>query len=253
MLFLGGGLSTLISGQVAIAMRLPLLSVPEFGGAARTIWEGLSPADSVSESERNAMVEPWPNQDLDTHAVKMIEILIEQMQRKANQEQARRTKNVQLAIEEARQKKLLDRQDQAKNLGPWAAVLLGLALVGLPWVFSAVHVEIWLLCLLPFITGGAGALTRAVTSLKDSESTQSVSYTDLSLGLVAGGVAGLLFIGMQLFNYPNELTSSTDIEKFAYHAKKLVVLNASIGFIAGLTWERVFGKLAGSILSIPKR
>jgi hypothetical protein len=43
-LLLGGATSTLIAGQVALARRLPILAVDEFGGSAAKIWNHLAQA-----------------------------------------------------------------------------------------------------------------------------------------------------------------------------------------------------------------
>src|SRR5215472_584440 len=41
-LLLGGATSTLITGQIAVARRLPILAVDEFGGAAAKVWNQLA-------------------------------------------------------------------------------------------------------------------------------------------------------------------------------------------------------------------
>jgi hypothetical protein len=43
-LLVAGGKSTLIAGQIAVARRLPIMAVDEFGGAATEIWRQLAQA-----------------------------------------------------------------------------------------------------------------------------------------------------------------------------------------------------------------
>jgi hypothetical protein len=43
-LLLGGATSTLIAGQIAVARRLPILAVDEYGGSAAKIWNQLAQA-----------------------------------------------------------------------------------------------------------------------------------------------------------------------------------------------------------------
>jgi hypothetical protein len=61
----------------------------------------------------------------------------------------------------------------------------------------------------------------------------------LAVGLVAGGVAGVLFIAAQLTANP-DLT--TGIEKYA---QRSIPFALAVGFVAGLTSDAVFGKLLG--------
>ena len=42
MLLMAGSTSTLIAGQIAVARRLPILAVDEFGGSAAKIWNQLA-------------------------------------------------------------------------------------------------------------------------------------------------------------------------------------------------------------------
>ena len=61
----------------------------------------------------------------------------------------------------------------------------------------------------------------------------------LVIGLVAGGVAGLLFITAQLTADPLLISGTKAVE----YAQRSIPYAVAIGFIAGLTSDVVFGKL----------
>jgi hypothetical protein len=59
-ILIGGGSSTKITGQLAIGMRMPILSLAVFGGAAAKVWETLSPGvDLPNRDEINLMARSW--------------------------------------------------------------------------------------------------------------------------------------------------------------------------------------------------
>lgn len=62
----------------------------------------------------------------------------------------------------------------------------------------------------------------------------------MAIGLIAGGVAGVLFITAQLTADPDLV--SKDI---AAYAQRSIPFALGVGFIAGLTADVVFGKLLG--------
>ena len=69
-------------------------------------------------------------------------------------------------------------------------------------------------------------------------SRQSVITTG-ALGLIAGGIAGLLFVTAQMTAVPANLVTSE-------LASRLVPFGIAVGFIAGLTLDAVFRKLIAS-------
>jgi hypothetical protein len=117
-------------------------------------------------------------------------------------------------------------------------------LLMVPLAFGVEHMQFFLLALVPFFAGGAGSITRFMTQPSDEPLRFEHLSTHVSLGMVAGGVSGLLFFGMQLLNYSVPLGTQEEVVHFANHARKLVILNSTIGFVAGLTWDRVLGKLS---------
>jgi membrane protease YdiL (CAAX protease family) len=68
------------------------------------------------------------------------------------------------------------------------------------------------------------------------------AITTAALGLVAGGVAGLLFVTAQVTTLPDAGTGTLA----AKQASRLVPFGVVIGFIAGLTLDAVFRKLMAS-------
>jgi hypothetical protein len=64
----------------------------------------------------------------------------------------------------------------------------------------------------------------------------------LVLGLVAGGIAGVLFVTAQLTADPNLIDTSDNMVNYA---RRSVPYAVGIGFVAGLTSDVVFGKLLG--------
>jgi hypothetical protein len=89
----------------------------------------------------------------------------------------------------------------------------------------------------PALAGVSGATIRLVFDLRQGSvplSPQSAITTG-ALGLIAGGVAGLLFITAQI--------ATTEPGTFPRQAARLVPFCFLIGFTAGMTLDAVFRKL----------
>jgi membrane protease YdiL (CAAX protease family) len=63
--------------------------------------------------------------------------------------------------------------------------------------------------------------------------------SNAALGLVAGGIAAILFILAQFVSNPADINLNIQTQQ----TKRLVPFAISVGFIAGLTLEAVFRKL----------
>jgi hypothetical protein len=61
------------------------------------------------------------------------------------------------------------------------------------------------------------------------------------LGLVAGGIAGVLFVTAQLTADPQLIAGTNAVS----YSQRTIPFAVGIGFIAGLTSDAVFGKLLG--------
>jgi hypothetical protein len=69
------------------------------------------------------------------------------------------------------------------------------------------------------------------------QSPASTVLATVVLGLVAGGVAGVLFVTAQLTADPDLITKTAD------YASRSIPFAFGVGFVAGLTADAVFGKL----------
>jgi hypothetical protein len=98
-----------------------------------------------------------------------------------------------------------------------------------------------LLFVSPLLAGVSGSTVRLVFDLRQGGAaltSQSVITTG-ALGLIAGGVAGLLFITAQVTTATAPAGQIVAIDQ----ARRLVPFTVLIGFIAGLTLDAVFRKL----------
>jgi hypothetical protein len=229
-LLLGGGDSTLIAGLVAMGHRIAILALASFHGRATKIWEALVPGrDLPSADEISLMARPEWSADL---AAECIQSLRNQL--------ARRT-------EEERQQRLerLRRETAVSWHAVLAVILFLLAMVGIPVAWGlkgedSSPVAITLLFFSPLLAGVAGSTIRLVFDLRQGTvplSRQS-AITTAALGLIAGGVAGALFVAAQVNILPKD--------QIAAHAGKLTPFGVAVGFIAGLTLDAVFRKLIAS-------
>lgn len=213
-ILIGGGNATKISGLVAIGSRMPIIALSEFGGGAAKVWESLSAGEDLpNRDEINLMANRWS----DDVAANLLNALFNQHNRK----------------------QLIE--GTPKPVFPILAGLLFLiALSIVPWVFGKNEFSMWMLFLVPLIAGGAGSTIRPMVDRQRGLSTPAPAVLiTIVLGLVAGGVAGVLFVTAQL-------TADPDLTKKAVeYANRSIPFALGVGFIAGLTSEAVFGKLLG--------
>jgi hypothetical protein len=215
-ILMGGGNSTKISGQVAIGSRLPIVALSEFGGGAAKVWETLSAGEDLPiREEIDLMARRWG----DDSAPAIIKSLFRQRER---------------------------RQIIAGAPKPAFSILAGLlflvALAIVPWVWGQNAFTIWMLFFVPLLAGGAGAALRPmIDRQRGLYGAAPVVLTTIILGLVAGGIAGVLFVTAQLTADP-KMTEASDL---VLYARRSIPFALGIGFIAGLTSDDVFGKLLG--------
>jgi fructose-specific phosphotransferase system IIC component len=98
-----------------------------------------------------------------------------------------------------------------------------------------------LLFISPLLAGVSGLTVRLVFDLKEGAVplTSQSAITTAALGLIAGGVAGLLFITAQVTTATAPPGQIVSIDQ----ARRLVAFSVLIGFVAGLTLDAVFRKL----------
>ena len=216
-LLMGGGKSTLISGQVAIGSRLPILALREFGGAAAKVWETFSAGEDLpTRDEIDLMARPW---DAESPALS-VKALLAQRER---------------------------RQIIAGAPRPLVSILAGLlflfALAIVPWVWGQNLFTVWMLFFVPLLAGGAGAALRPMIDRRlGVYGAAPAVMTTIIFGLVAGGIAGVLFVTAQQTANPKVTDGAAELIDYA---RRSIPYALGVGFIAGLTADAVFGKLLG--------
>lgn len=209
-LLLGGGQSTVIAGQVAIGARIPLMAIAASGGGASKAWKTVLPGhDLPSRDEHTLMGRPWT----EGSAAACVKALLDQRRRR-----------------------------HAVESGPivrQALIAAAMFIVSLAIALSSasIGVGMWLLYLSTLIGGGAGATIRMVFERRYGTSplVPPSVWVTLALGIVAGGLAGMLYLGAQ----PGNVKLSED------GAIRLVSFVAIVGVLGGLTAETVYRKLLG--------
>jgi energy-converting hydrogenase Eha subunit A len=215
-LLVGGGRSTLITGLIALAFRIPLVAVACFGGNARKVWEALDRVrNDATQEDVSAMAADWH----EASARSLVKSLVGQQQRKRADEEAARRREW--------------RQSRRTIVGLAVAVvllLLGLGTIPLAWATEPGTA--WNLAALiaaPLLAATCGAIVRNTFD-------QGRDWVKTALlGLVAGAIAFLLFVAAQLATSPDLLESPG--------ARRLLFFVLPIGFIAGLTFDAVYSKL----------
>jgi hypothetical protein len=232
-LLMGGGDSTMIAGLVAIGHGIAMLPLACFSGKSTKVWEALRPGrDLPSADEISLMARPgWE----DERAAECVRALKDQLARKA---------------EMVRQRMLEERRKETSVSwhAAFALVLFFASIMAVAHAWSSVltqRMAIWLLFMSPLFSGVSGATVRLVFDLRQGAAplTRQSAITTAALGLIAGGMAGLLFITAQLTTAP--ATASGEIVS-SEQATKLVPFGVLIGFVAGLTLDAVFRKLIAS-------
>ena len=213
---MGGGNATKISGQVAIGARLPILALREFGGGAAQVWDTFSAGEDLpTRDEIDLMARPWDGQS----SAMTVKALLAQRER---------------------------RQIIAGAPKPLISILAGLlfllALAIVPWVWGQNSFTVWMLFFVPLLAGGAGAALRPmIDRQRGIYGAAPAVLTTIILGLVAGGIAGVLFVTAQQTASPQV----TDGAELVQYARRSIPYALGVGFVAGLTADSVLGKLLG--------
>jgi hypothetical protein len=236
-LLMGGGDSTMIAGMVAMGHGIALLTLASFGGKASRVWEALRPGrDLPTADEISLMARPGWTDEL---AVQCAQSLLNQIARKVERKRQER-------LEELRRETSL-----TLHAGfAFAVFVLAVICVPISWGWPLPYIaSIWLLFMSPLLAGVAGSTIRLVFDLRQGSvplSPQS-AITTAALGLIAGGVAGLLFITAQVTTAPPPASTAGILQIVSSEqARKLVPFGVLVGFIAGLTLDAVFRKLIAS-------
>jgi hypothetical protein len=217
---LGGSTSTLIAGQIAVARRLPILAVDEFGGSAAKIW--------------NQLAQAFPDNSYPSWGKRTAEKFVEQLKQQCMEVAARRT----VAL---RREQMLTEIIAQRNKVSIAAAAFVLLLVSLFFGMAYTPVPAFypLLMLAGLVTGGAtGALVRAV----HWGPAEIDPRTSLLLGSIAGFVVGLAYLIPQWVSSSGLLApKATDVvtatDKIQFVSAVLVAISAGVGF------DTVFSRL----------
>lgn len=234
-LLMGGGDSTMIAGMVAMGHGIAVLALACFGGKASRVWEALRPGrDLPTADEISLMARPGWTDEL---AAQCAQSLLNQIARKEERKRQER-------LEELR------RETSVTLHACFAFAVFVLAVICVPvswgWTTLPYIASIWLLFMSPLLAGVAGSTIRLVFDLRQGSvplSPQS-TITTAALGLIAGGVAGLLFITAQVTTAPPASAAGQIVA--TEQVRKLVPFGVLVGFIAGLTLDAVFRKLIAS-------
>ena len=218
-LLIGGGRSTYVTGLIAVAFGIPLVTIASFGGYAARVWQALERTQNDAEPEEIAKMGGAWRDDL---APALVTSLVKQGERRAAKEEA--------AHRDARRD--ARRAFESLLIG---AVLLLAALAAIPLSHSwdpGTARALGLLIAAPVLAATAGAIIR------HSFDQGHEWFRTAVLGMAAGGVASLLFIAAQLLTTPDILESAD--------ARRLLFFLVPVGFVAGLTFDDVYRKLGAT-------
>jgi hypothetical protein len=209
-LLVAGARSTLIAGQIAVARKLPVLAIDQFGGAAGVIWTELARSSS-----------DYPS--LSTHSPPQLVRWLKTKcaQQTTEREQARRQAQTYADIASATRKTTWTLAAFGTLL---ATVYFGMAKTPEPGFY-------------PFLTfagliaaGATGALARSVIW----GANETATSTSLTLGAIAGFVVGLAYLIPQWVGAPGVLkttvTSVDATDKIQFASSVLVAISAGVGF-----------------------
>ena len=237
-LMMGGGRAALIMGLMALANRMPIVSLACFGGSAEEIWAMATNKPWIDPEDRNEMGRTgWTD--------KMAETLVKSFDKqRANLDKVAQD---QAAAAEQIRKDREQRSQCATGFGISAALLTVLGVFGnQPFRGSDVWLVIYALCFItvPISAGIAGSMfftLRQRRNLSNIVLPPSVKET-LAHGLWAGlGSAVLFFVSQVTANRDIKSLSQAVIEGIG-GLDILLLFSLMIGFVAGLTYEAVFGK-----------
>ena len=216
---IGGGRSTLVTGLIALAYRLPLVSISAFGGSAKRVWKALYNDKGIAtEAEISEMGQSWH----DGLAARLIDGLGAATERRVNEKEA-----------DKRRETAIRRRALVSSLVVVGLILLSVIGAALAWNWRPGSTgAVTALFVTPLLAGTAAAILRGLQKPSQEWTTTMAS------GLVAGAMAVFLFFAAQL-------TASTDVID-SPGARRLMVFAIGVSLIAGYTFDRVLAKARGT-------
>lgn len=237
-LMMGGGHATLIMGLMALANRMPVVSLACFGGNAEEIWAIATNKPWIDPEDRNEMGRSgWTDN--------MAETLVKSFDKqRANLD---KSAHDQAAAAERIRKDREQRSQCATGFGIAAALLTVLGVFGnQPFRGSSVSLVIYALCFItvPISAGIAGSM---FFTLRQGRNLSNVVHPPSVIETIAHGLwAGL---GSAVLFFVSQVTANRDIKSLSQAVIEgiggldiLLLFSLMIGFVAGLTYEAVFGK-----------
>ncbi len=237
-LVLGGGHASLIIGLMALASRMPVVSLACFGGNGEEVWAMATGKPWIDPDDRDAM-------GRNTWSDGMAKTLIESFGRqRANLDRlAREQGAAAVRVEMDRERRSL----LATAFGISAAILTAVGVFGhqlLNW--GRWWLVVYALCFItvPVSAGIAGSMFFTLRQRRNQDKAPplpSVRET-AAHGLWAGFGSAILF-------FVSQVTANRDIQSLSKAVVEgtggldvLLLFSLMIGFVAGLTYEAVFGK-----------
>jgi hypothetical protein len=226
-ILMGGGQSTFVSGILAVTRQMPLAAIESHGGMASKVWELIEPgAGSVILEEKELMAtdsgsDKWPT--------KIVASLLAQRRRQQERE-----------LQRATQSRAYRWQVRAESAGAVVMLACALAIAILSWDTPMSRVMLLTaLVLTPAIAGTSASLMRILQerSIGAADRSRQVGLT-VTMGCVAGTVAGLLYVLAQLTAF-----SPTAQGALPVIAGRLVPFSLLTGFLAGATGDAFFKRM----------
>ncbi len=226
-LLVGGGYSTLVTGMLALALRIPTVAVATFGGKAARVWELLATErNDATEEDVAAMARSWD----DASARRMVGAL----------ERQRVARSERLGAE-SRDARAEGRRTRVALAAIGLLLLVTLGLVAFVWSRPASDgLAIFAMLLVPTLAAAAGGLVRTSTDSGPGTATRPDWTRAGVLGAAAGLVTGLIYVASQLVGVPEALDADQ-----SDGARRLLFFLLPIGFVAGLTFDAVYTKFRG--------
>jgi hypothetical protein len=237
-LIMGGGRATLIMGLMALANRIPIVSLACFGGSAEEIWAMATNKPWIDPDDRNEMGRTGWTDNMAEAFVKSFD------KQRANLDKLAQD---QTAAAERIRKDREQRSQYATGFGISAALLTVLGVFGnQPFRGSYMWLIIYALCFIavPISAGIAGSMfftlrqRRNVSTVVHPPSVKETRAHGLWAGL---GSAVLFFVSQVTANRDIKSLSQAVIEGVG-GLDILLLFSLMIGFVSGLTYEAVFGK-----------
>jgi hypothetical protein len=235
-LMIGGGHATLIMGLMALANKKPIVSLATFGANAQEIWAMLHDKPWIETTDRQEQGRKKWNDD---RAAVLVDSFARQ---RAKLDAIEREKT---AVAEIQKLDLNRRAGWAMIYGVVATVLTTLGIFGSPTIFGeGLWLALYMLCFaaIPVCAGMSGAMLYTMRIMRKVVARPPSVREALAHGFWAGLGSALLFLVSQATSNPAITSFREAVIQEVRGLDFLLMFSLIIAFIAGLTYEAVFGK-----------